>query len=140
MSEGMLPTPVKTPKKKSVPGVNATARALFQDTHAGGEDIAPSPRRAREHRRYNGFSLESFAAEDDSSRRRVQIFTDNRDKVPEVDTTESNPFIEPARNGHGPRVSRKAGGSKRRKVTGEGRLDPQVQQALKRDDGMVYVL
>ena len=140
MSEGMLPTPVKTPKKKSVPGVNATARALFQETYTEAEDVAPSPRRGRKNRRYNGFSLESFAAEDDGSRRRVQIFTDNRDKVPEVDANESNPFVEPVPNGNGPRARRLAGGSKRRKVTGENRVDPQVQQALKRDDGMVYVL
>ena len=138
MIEG-IPTPVKTPKKKHVPNVNAAARALFQDANDDTELIAPSPRRGRKNKRYNGFSLESFKAEEENGGR-VQIFTDNRDKVPELDTSESNPFIDYPANVDNPRAKKLAGGSKRRKISGEKRVDPQVEQAIKNDEGMVYVL
>lgn len=134
-----IPTPVKTPKKKNVPNINATARALFQDANGETELIAPSPRRGRKNKRYNGFTLESFKADDDTDNR-VQIFTDNRDKVPEMATNESNPFLEPPAHATSSRPRRLAAGSKRRKVSGEKRVDPQVEQAIKNDDGMVYVL
>jgi hypothetical protein len=138
MMEGM-PTPVKTPRKKDVPNVNIAARALFQDANAGAGFIAPSPRKGRKNKRYNGFSLESFHAEEENGGR-VQIFTDTRDKVPEVDKSEANPFIDPTVNGEGSRTKRLAGGSKRRKVSAEKRVDPQVQAAINDDEGMVYVL
>ena len=134
-----IPTPVKTPKKKNVPNITATARALFQDANGDTELIAPSPRRGRKNKRYNGFTLESFKADDDNGNR-VQIFTDNRDKVPEMDTHESNPFLEPAAPADNPRPKRLVCGTKRQKVSGEKQTDPQVEQAIKNDEGMVYVL
>jgi hypothetical protein len=133
-----IPTPVKTPKKKNPSHVDA-ARALFQDTNGEPELIAPSPRRGRKNKRYNGFSLESFTAEDDDGGH-FPIYTDNRDKVPEVDVSESNPFIDRPVNGDGTRSKRLAGGSKRRKITAGRRVDPQVQEAINNDEGMVYVL
>lgn len=134
-----IPTPVKTPRKKDIPNVNVAARALFQDATGEAGFIAPSPRRGRKNKRYNGFSLESFHAEEDTSGR-VQIFTDTRDKVPEVDTSEANPFTDPTAESQSSRTKRLAGGSKRRKVTAEERVDPQVQAAINTDEGMVYVL
>jgi hypothetical protein len=133
-----IPTPIKTPKKKNASHVGA-ARALFQDTIAEPELVAPSPRRGRKNKRYNGFSLESFTVEDEDSGR-FPIYTDNRDKVPEVDVSESNPFIDRPINGDGARSKRLAGGSKRRKITAGKRVDPQVQEAINKDEGMVYVL
>ena len=132
-----IPTPVKTPKKRTVPNFNPAARALFQDANGESELMAPSPRRGRKDKRYNGFSLESFKAEEQNGGR-VQIFTDNRDKVPELDTAESNPFIDPPVDGT--RTKRLAGGSKRRKVSAPAHVDAQVKQAIKKDEGMVYVL
>lgn len=138
MSEGMLPTPVKTPKKRHVPGVNEAARALFQDATLDGEDVAPTPRKNRKNRKYNGFSLENMATGDQPERGRVQVFTDNRDKVPELDTSESNPFIDHSQIDS--RARKVAVGTKRRKVTGKRQTDPQVAAAIKQDEGMVYVL
>ncbi|RMZ75220.1 hypothetical protein DV737_g5401, partial [Chaetothyriales sp. CBS 132003] len=146
MSEGMLPTPVKTPsKKKAAAAAAATAgRALFQDLPAVAA-AAPSPRRARKNKRYNGFSLESFAAatdEDGQDGAGIQIFTDNRDKVPEPDTDQSNPFVD------GPESESRATASRARKSAGSGggakarrerKLDPQVEEAIRKDEGMVYV-
>merc|ERR1711939_1137830 len=95
----------------------------------------PSPRKSRKTKRYNGFSLESFRAEDGDGEN-IQIFTDNRDKVPEVDPRESNPFIEPPQD---TRVKPVTGTSKRRKVRSVKPKDPQVEEAIKNDEGMVYV-
>lgn len=136
LSEGMLPTPVKTPKKKQVSNVKTAARALFQDATTIDELAVSSPRKSRKTRRYNGFSLETFRAEEGDSEG-IQIFTDNRDKVPEMDINNSNPFVEEA---PGVRAERVAGSSKRRKVSSEKSMDPQVQHAIDNDEGMVYVL
>lgn len=134
-----IPTPVKTPKKKNVSHVGSGARALFQEPNGETDLVAPSPRRGRKNKRYNGFSLESFAAEDENNGR-FPIYTDNRDKVPEIDTSESNPFIDRPVNGDSTRSKRLAGGAKRRKISGEKKVDPQVEEAINKDEGMVYVL
>ncbi|KIW92161.1 uncharacterized protein Z519_07145 [Cladophialophora bantiana CBS 173.52] len=143
ISDGMLPTPVKTPRKKMVPKASKAARALFQDTTTSSNKLAefePSPRRDRRNKRYNGFSLESFSAENDDSRGQVQIYTDSRDRVPHVDNSESNPFLDRMMNGETSSTRKIAGTSKRRKVSGESKkVDPQVEEALQKDDGMVYV-
>ena len=140
MSEGMLPTPVKTPRKKSVPDAHAAARALFQDQPIIGEEIAATTRRGRKQRRYNGFSLESFSAEDDEARGQMTIFTDSRDNVPQLDPKEDNPFVKPPVTEGGPSTKKLMGTIKRRKITGELRKDQQVEEAIKNDEGMVYVL
>jgi hypothetical protein len=133
-----IPTPVKTPKKKNMAKVDVAAKALFQDAIGESEMMAPSPRKARKTKRYNGFSLESFKAEDDSGG--VQIYTDSRDKVPEPDTGGVNPFAEEKADKEGSRVIKAATGPKRRKLSGGRPVDPQVKAAIDRDDGMVYVL
>ncbi len=139
MNDGMLPTPVKTPRKKVIPGVNAAARALFQDQPILGEEVSSNSRRGRKGKRYNGFTLDSFSAEEEGASDNIQIFTDSRDTVPEIDTSEENPFIDHhAQNGE-PSSKKVAGTSKRRKVSGEIKPDPQVQEAIQNDDGMVYV-
>lgn len=139
MSNGMLPTPIKTPKKKTAPKVNGAARALFMDQPTLVDEVAP-PRRARKQRRYNGFSLESFSVDDTTQQGRIQIFTDSRDQVPEPVTSDGNPFVEAQIDEPEPAAKKVRGGSKRRKITGEVKKDPQVEDAINRDEGMVYVL
>jgi hypothetical protein len=138
MADGMLPTPVKTPRKKNVPSVNAAARALFQDQPILGEEVTATSVRGRRGRRYNGFTLESFSAEEGSSGN-IQIFTDSRDNVPQLDTSEDNPFIDHSSKAEGSSSRRVAGTSKRRKVSSE-KIDPQTQQAVDNEEGMIYVL
>jgi hypothetical protein len=139
MADGMLPTPVKTPRKKNIPSVNAAARALFQEQPTLGEEVATNPRQGRRSRRYNGFTLESFTAGDEAPAN-IQIFTDSRDNVPQLDTSEDNPFIDHPSKAEGSSSRRVAGTSKRRKVSGEKHIDPQIQQAVDNDEGMIYVL
>lgn len=137
----MLPTPVKTPKKKKMAGnVNAPARTLFDNQPITGEEVeVTAPKRSRKGRKYNGFSLESFSTEDDGQQGGIQIYTDSKEKVPELDLSEENPFIDHAAFDRG--SSSKVGGtSKRRKVSGSSRKDKDVEEALRKDEGMVYVL
>ena len=141
LSEAMLPTPVKTPQKHRVAKATQASRALFQDQ----PNAMQSPRKTQK-RRHNGFSLESFS-EATSSQDPIQIHVDSRDQVPEVDTSADNPFnaAQPSESKKRAAPSRQkmAGASKRRKVGTEPArkpLDPQVEDALEKDEGMVYVL
>jgi hypothetical protein len=141
ITNNMLPTPVKTPKKKIIPNATQAARALFQDHNSELREVDPSPRRNRKAKRYNGFSLESFSVEDEVGHGGIAIYTDSRDRVPKADRTTSNPFVEKITKGEPTATHKVAGTSKRRKVSGQPKkMDPQVQEAIEKDDGMVYVL
>jgi hypothetical protein len=140
----MLPTPVKTPRKKTMTGAGVTARALFQDAAQPGPGTHADelqPRRQKKNKRHNGFSLESFEAhKPGEGRGQIQIFTDSRDRVPQLDKNKANPFIERHMNGEQSTTRPIPGTSKRRKVTASKRMDTQVEEAIRKDDGMVYVL
>jgi hypothetical protein len=139
MAEGMLPTPVKTPRKKTPSNVKAAARALFQEQPTAGDEIMPTPKKNRKSKRHNGFSLETIAP-GDGAESGVEIFTDSRDNVPELDLSEENPFVDHPSDEAAPSVKRDTAHSKRRKIGSERKRDPQVEEAIRRDDGMVYVL
>lgn len=135
-ASGMLPTPVKTPSdrkkrdEKIEAGVRAAARNLFHDDSDG----LSSPRKKKT-KKYTGLSLDSFNAEvvDEP----IQIFTDSRDRLPEVDESAENPFYgETVATTPQPPTRR----SPRRKmviVPGEGRIP--MEEAVQREDGIVYV-
>ncbi|KAF9889115.1 hypothetical protein FE257_007604 [Aspergillus nanangensis] len=117
MTEGMLPTPAKTPRKKAVGDVGAAARTLFPP--------APSSGRTKKTKKYTGFSLDSFNEDQVQGGSAIQIYTDSRDRIPEVDQSKENPFYKkPATRA-----------SKHR----EGQRDQEVNEAIKREDGMFYV-
>lgn len=97
----------------------------------------PSPQKKRA-KKYKGFSLDSFMGEDNEDSEKITIFTDSKDRVPELDASEENPFYEkpqtaPATTTKGEDQVRRV--SKRRRIS---RND--VEDALTRDEGMVYVL
>ncbi|KAL6236915.1 hypothetical protein BDW75DRAFT_205648 [Aspergillus navahoensis] len=116
MTEGMLPTPAKTPRKKPVDNAGTTARVLF-----------PQPGQKKK-KKQTGFSLDSFN-DDPSQGDSIQIYTDSRDRIPEVDESEENPFYQKPSTGTKPRPSKPRTRSR----------DKEVDEALKREDGMVYV-
>ncbi len=137
----MLPTPVKTPRKRTVPqepALKATARVLFPTDPAPSAATAPSPKKkVRKGRKYNGFSLDSFTTEEgaDGEGGKITIFTDSKDRLPELDESEGNPFyVKSATDTKGSKTT------KRRKASSEIKRDAKVEEALGRDDGMVYVL
>lgn len=129
---GLLPTPAKTPQKTPSPrtraNINAVRRSLFHQDEA---DVVPTPKRTRGKKHM----LDSFAADDDEES--FPIFTDSRERIPEVDPNEDNPFYGPTAAA-APEPPRRR--SKRQHVTvpGEGKIT--VEEAVKREDGMLIVL
>jgi hypothetical protein len=100
----------------------------------------PTPRKSKKARRHDAFSSGSFGAANESNPSRIQIHTDSRDHVPELDPSEENPFVNQTSEETVPAVRRVGGTSKRRRVTRAETKDPQVCEAIKDDEGMVYVL
>ncbi|KAH8666351.1 hypothetical protein BX600DRAFT_549443 [Xylariales sp. PMI_506] len=130
---GMPPTPAKTPRKQSSDkldaGVRGVARNLFPNESTT-EDIS-SPRK-RKPKKYNGVGLDSFRAEEVEED--IEIYTDSRDRLPEVDNSAENPFygetsLEPS--------TRRSVRKKKVIIPGEGKVT--VDDAVQRDDGIVYV-
>jgi hypothetical protein len=77
-----LPTPAKTPSKRTIPGdFSSTSRTLFPST---GKMSARKP---------SPFSLDSFET---SSSNQIQIFTDSRDRIPAPGPATGNPFASQA--------------------------------------------
>jgi hypothetical protein len=124
----MLPTPAKTPRKKAVGDAGTTARALFPNTST-----------SKKGQKYSGFSLESFHEDPSENHGQIQIFTDSRDRVPKMHEAEENPFYKKPNGEHTNITATGSRTSKRRKVE-EVERSEEVQEALDRDDGMLYVL
>ena len=131
----MLPTPAKTPSKRpseNAPAITAIARNLFPVRSSGSdEEIMPSPK--KKGKKYSGFTLDSFQAEDDAP---IQIYTDSPDRVPDVDKSSDNPFY--GRRPAVPEPTKRA--SKRRKINVPGEGEQTIEELEKREDGLVYVL
>lgn len=142
LGASMLPTPAKTPRKKivSAPSLASTARVLFPARLENAEDAMPAVRKRGRKRRHVGFSLDS-AGEDDgmNSEGTIQIYTDSKEKVPELDPSEDNPFhdnlIHAASSRHPPRPRVTTGGKSSGSTNNAKEMD-----AFKRGEGMLYVL
>jgi hypothetical protein len=134
-NNGMLPTPAKTPKKRpseNAPAITAIARNLFPIRSGSDEEVMPSPK--KKGKKFSGFTLDSFGAEDDVP---IQIYTDSHDRVPEVDLSPDNPFYGEA-SSVVPEPTKRS--SKRRKITVPGEGEQTIEELEKREDGLVYVL
>ncbi|PGH10458.1 hypothetical protein GX51_00217 [Blastomyces parvus] len=125
LAANMLPTPAKTPRKKAVADPGVVARTLFKNNTQSKDIEMPIPKRQKG-RKFKGFSLESFNAElENEGNDDIAIFTDSRDRIPEVHETSDNPFIsQPNDSSNG---------------NHEAQRDEKVQEAIRRDDGMLYV-
>jgi hypothetical protein len=131
---GMLITPAKTPQKPPNEQVKAKVKSVARNLfHSDDEEaMPPSPRKMRtQTQNPNSFYL-GEAAETS-----FQIFTDSHERIPEVDRSNDNPFFG-GQNTAAPDGPRRR--SKRHTVTipGEGRVS--VEEAVRRDDGMLIVL
>ena len=130
---GMLITPAKTPQRppneKVKAQVKSVARNLF---HSDDEEAMPSPRKMRT-QTHNPDSFYSGEAAETS----FQIFTDSHERIPEVDNSSDNPFFV-GQHTAAPEAPRRR--SKRNTVTipGEGKVS--IDEAIRRDDGMLIVL
>lgn len=120
----MLPTPAKTPRKKAVGDVGSTARTLFPPPSGSSS--------GRKKKKYTGFSLDSFNDNEAQGGSAIQIYTDSRDRIPEVSKSEENPFYAKPEPNASTRASKRRVQSTKR--------DKEVDEAIQREDGMVYVL
>lgn len=138
-ANGMLPTPAKTPRKKQIEDLGPTARTLFSSSSKSAQDpAAMMPKRSK---KYSGFSLESFEADpQQASQEPIAIFTDSRDRIPQVNNSPDNPFRSKPADGE-PSSKLSADAGKRRKLDESSRKrDKNVDKAIRRDDGLLYVL
>ncbi|KAF2424270.1 hypothetical protein EJ08DRAFT_652506 [Tothia fuscella] len=127
-SFGMLQTPAKTPRKRAVNGgQNGTSRVLF-GRPVSIDDAMPSPRKARKAKLFNPLSIAEEGTEEGSSSKKIQIYTDSKDRVPALDEDASNPFL--SKNAAKP--------NKRQKKT-HFMTDAKMEEAVKNDEGLVYV-
>ncbi|KAK4158394.1 hypothetical protein C8A00DRAFT_39369 [Chaetomidium leptoderma] len=129
---GMLITPAKTPKKspneKVKAKVKSVARNLF---HSDDEEVMPSPRKMRtETHNPDSFYIGEAAASS------FQIFTDSHERVPEIDNSTDNPFFV-GQNAAPPEPSRRRSKRHTISIPGEGKVS--VDEAIRREDGMLIV-
>ena len=134
----MLPTPAKTPRKKNAqPGLTGAARILFPNRPDTVDEAMPTPtKHGRRPKKHIGFSLDSFDDGDGSSEGKIEIYTDSKDRLPELDDGNDNPFY--VKSCADSMTTTRAG--KKRKVNEGSNHNKEVQEMLKRDEGMVYVL
>jgi hypothetical protein len=137
-NNGMLPTPAKTPMQKdgsgAIPGINSVARNLFPIRGETADEAMPSPKK-KGRKKYAGFTL--GANEDDAEGSAIAIYTDSHDRVPEVDLSADNPFY--GQYGSVPPEPTKRS-SKRRKIAIPGEGEQTIEEAERREDGLIYVL
>ena len=138
----MLPTPVKTPRKKPMhpaPAISSAARVLFPTRPDTVEDAMPTPRK-RGKKRHVGFSLDSSMEDDADSEDKIQIYTDSKEKIPELDLSEENPFLDRPEQEVSFEEPSKTRGSRKRKAPSITGSNPDIEEAFNHEEGMVYVL
>jgi len=127
---GMLITPAKTPQKPPTEHnkakIKSIARSLFHEP-----EVMPSPKKTRAAR----YTLDSFTMDEDADAP-IEIFTDSHERIPEVDNSAANPF-------YGDHQEPPAEPTRRRSkrhlinIPGEGQVT--LEEAVRRDDGMLIV-
>ncbi|KAI0377742.1 hypothetical protein F5Y04DRAFT_172272 [Hypomontagnella monticulosa] len=128
----MLPTPSKTPQKQPDEKAQANVRAIARNLFSTDADATPKKRKPK---KYTGLTLESFTAEEIEEP--IEIFTDTRDRVPDAGDNAENPFYTTLPTATEPEARKKRGRGKHVSIPGEGKQS--IDEALQRDDGIVYV-
>ncbi|KAI9892410.1 MAG: hypothetical protein M1814_001613 [Vezdaea aestivalis] len=152
--EGLLPTPVKTPRKrdeKYIAGAEQAARVLVLSRPETVEEMMPSPKR-RKTKKHLGFTLDSFEerSKTDEQGEEIQIFTDWKDREPETKPAVKQGFTRGVEKLHDPFVdgndkdleAEKQSLSKNRKKKSrmatmpDGSEQP-ISELVGRDDGLL---
>lgn len=131
----MFPTPAKTPQKHDVSksaNVSSIARNLFATARVNMvEEAMPSPRK---HKKYSGFSLGNVGEDEQAP---IPIFTDSKERIPEVDKSTENPFYT-SEDQHVIQPAKKD--IKRRKVAAqETNGSDELTGGVNHKEGMFYV-
>lgn len=128
----MLPTPAKTPRKKVLHPdiIKPTARILFPSRPADPNDVMPTPRKARQSKAQIASSMDRQAQQYAISKtQKIPIYTDSKEREPEADPSEDNPFLTQRR------LRRTQ--SRNRMTSG---LGAEVDRAIENNEGLVYTL
>ncbi|KAI9832886.1 MAG: hypothetical protein M1819_003916 [Sarea resinae] len=133
--KAVLPTPAKTPKsKRYVPsgGLGATSRVLFSSHLDSVDELMPAPKKAKRSKKY---AIYSMIGEDEEEDEDIEIFTDSKDRVPELDTSEDNPFyVAPDRKERQAKEAIEAVNKTKNKTYESARIN----YAVEKDIGMFY--
>ncbi|CCU81905.1 hypothetical protein BGHDH14_bghG005569000002001 [Blumeria hordei DH14] len=132
---GMLMTPTKTPMKRSrknLASVSSVARKIFSNELTSHESSGlPSTEKYSEIT-----SRESSATPDaEEEAERISIFTDPRDRIPEIDVSPNNPFFLDKNSIH--RNTSKSL-SKPIKIAVKGEGFQTSDELVRREDGLLY--
>ncbi|KAL8904301.1 MAG: hypothetical protein Q9207_003365 [Kuettlingeria erythrocarpa] len=134
----MLPTPAKTPCKKDLrktAEIQSAARVLFPIRLENVEEAMPT-KKSRRARKNVGFALDG-PGENEEPDSRIQIFTDSKEKLPELDLSESNPFID--RPGETESLEPQNSTGRRGRST-PVKTDAHIENTFNHEKGMIYVL
>lgn len=98
----------------------------------------PQPRKGRGSRKHGGFSLQSFSedVEGGSAASKIEIYTDSKERIPSVDADDDNPFMS-KNKGKG---IKRAGSETQRPKRRADKKSAQMEEAMKNEDGIIYVL
>jgi len=144
---GMLPTPVKTPRKRALPNqatIKSTARVLFPSRPTTVDDAMPSPRKHKQnqHGVATSFSISALADDGDdeaSTQAQIEIYTDSKERIPTMDHDgEENPFL--SKNAAGKKKVVEASQTTRRKAKQRSEKELKMEESARKDEGMIYVL
>lgn len=125
----MLPTPTKTPRKRVPAALSSTARILnFKPGSL--DEVMPTPRKQRKRHFLDTLDEESLVDPSES----IEIFTDSKERMPEVDQSSDNPFVGPLH----PEPKRRSAKSK--KETAKSAEEAEMEEAVRNDEGIIYVL
>ncbi|KAK4109705.1 hypothetical protein N656DRAFT_782537 [Canariomyces notabilis] len=130
---GMLITPAKTPQKppteQAKAKVGSIARTLFHNEDDA--DVMPSPRKMRT----QNYTLDSFCNEEEADEP-IQIYTDSHERIPEIDDSAENPFYV-GQSTAVPEPPKRRSTRQTVTIPGEGKVS--VDEAIRREDGMLIV-
>lgn len=136
----MLPTPAKTPRKKTLHSTTlaTTARVLFPACQDAIDNAMPTPRKRRKPiGSLLGSSIEDGDTTVESS---ISVYTDSKERVPELDTSEENPFYDNPTTSRTDKGLDKVKGRIEKATKRDLAKEKQPNNAINHDKGMLYVL
>lgn len=104
----------------------------------------PSPRKHKQNHigPHNSFSISALAEDGDdeaSSHTKIEIYTDSKERIPTMDRNgDENPFL--SKNAVGKKKVIEVSQTSRRKVKQKSEKDLKMEEAARKDEGMIYVL
>ncbi|GAB7345742.1 hypothetical protein MBLNU457_4013t1 [Dothideomycetes sp. NU457] len=123
----LFPTPNKTPLKHAAAARDPTARMLTFKPHSY-DTVDPSPRKRKQ-----PLTLDSFDEQQARRGRKIEVFTDSQDRIPDTKMSDENPFVGRRKTGTS---SASAKGKRPENVSNHE--DVEMEAAVRNDEGVLY--